>query len=314
MEDPVGDYAVLDSYRVLINGALKRHIESIDELPNEARQALRHASAGGKRVRPTLTLLACESVGGHPQDALGAALAIESVHCASIVVDDVIDENDVRHGQDSIRAEFGTDLGLMVAMVLTTRALRLVMGDRELIERFIAAVDELSVGEILDIRAGNVNVRSYLSMTSKKTGALFRLAAEMGGLLGGASPDQRLALRAFGQDLGIAFQIRDDVLDAVGDEDALGKPTGSDLSAGRPSMVSVLLSERLGVTLSELSASAGRTIADVDPEVVRQAVDDAMMACNSYVDQAARALDGIPDSIHRQRMAELLDYAASRWE
>ncbi len=313
MKGPRED-AVLDGRRALINDALRRNIESADELPDVARQALRSATASGKRVRPTITLLACQSVGGHPQNALDAAVAIEFIHCASLIVDDVIDENEVRRGQETIHAKFGTDLAVMVSMVLMTRALRLVVHNDEIIAELVAAVDDLSVGECMDIRAGKVDVGSYISMASKKTAALFRLAAESGALLGGAGSEQRFALRAFGQNLGIAFQIRDDVLDAAGDENTLGKPAGSDLLLGRPSMVSVLLSKKLGVALPELAVALAGPTTDGIPDPVRDAVDDAMTACRAYVDQAASALNAIPDSLPRRHLAGLLHYAVNRWE
>jgi geranylgeranyl diphosphate synthase, type I len=305
---------VLAERRALINDALRRNIETVDELPDVARQALRSATASGKRIRPTITLLACQSVGGQPQNALDTAVAIELIHCASLIVDDVIDESELRRGQATIRARFGTDLAVMVSMVLTTRALRLVVHNDQIIASLVEAVDDLSVGECMDIRAGKVDLDRYISMTSKKTGALFRVAAESGALLGGADSEQRSALRAFGQNLGIAFQIRDDVLDATGDEDTLGKPVGSDLLLGRPSMVSVLLSEKLDVALPELAAALAKPTTDGASDSVRDAVDDAMRACRAYVDRAASALDAIPDSAPRRHLAGLLHYAVDRWE
>jgi geranylgeranyl diphosphate synthase, type I len=305
---------VLDAQRAVIDDALRRNIDSADELPDVGRQAIRFATARGKRVRPAVTLLACQTVGGAPEDALDAAIAVELIHCASLVVDDVIDETQVRRGQPTIRARFGTDLAIMVSMVLTTRALRLVVRNNEIIALLIEALDDLSVGQIMDIRAGQVDVSSYISMTGKKTGALFRLAAESGAFLGGAGTNQRSALRAFGQNLGNAFQIRDDVLDATGDEDVLGKPVGHDMVLGRPSMVSLLLTERLGVALPELARALARQESNGRPDAVEEAVNTAMIACRAYIDEAASALSVMPDSEPRRHLAKLLEYVVDRVE
>jgi geranylgeranyl diphosphate synthase, type I len=313
--------AALDGHRALIDDALSRSLASTTDLPEVARQALRAATAGGKRIRPTITLLACELVGGDIDAALDAAVAIEFIHCASLTVDDVIDEDDIRHGQETLHVRFGTDLAVMVAMVLVTRALRLVMHHDEIIAEAIAAVDDLSIGECMDIRSGNVDALSYVSMAGKKTGALFRLAAESGAILGGADPEQRCALRTFGHNLGIAFQIRDDVLNAAGDEEALGKPVGTDVRLGRPSMVSVLLSEKLGVALPMLAGAlaalsqppaSSELAADRPAAPVLEAVDDAMRACRGFVEQASDALATLPQSAPRRHLAGLLDYAVNR--
>ena len=302
----------LDGRRALIDDALRRNIESADDVPDIARQALRHATSGGKRIRPTVTLLACESVGGDVRRALDAAVAIEFIHCASLVMDDVIDEDAIRRSHDCIHVEFGTDVAILAGMMLTTRALKLVLHEREIVEECVAAVDDLSIGELMDVRAGNVDVDGYVSMAGMKTGALFRLAAASGALLGGATAAQRAALRAFGHKLGIAFQIRDDVLDARGNDQSVEKASGSDLLLGRPSMVSVVLSQKLGVALPQLAEELDRMTNDGVPDPVPGAIDDAMSASRAYAREAVVALEAIPASAPRRHLAELVEYAVSR--
>jgi geranylgeranyl diphosphate synthase type I len=310
-----GGSAILEEYRSIIDGALRRKLAAARTLPVESRHALKHAlGTGGKRIRQTITLLACQSVGGTVQDALDAAVAIEFLHCASLVLDDVIDEDDLRRGVRAVHSEFGTDLAIMVATLLTTRALRLVMHEADLIRTLISALDELSVGEILDIRSGKADVTSYLSVAEKKTGALFRLAAEMGGHMGSATPAHRKALGAFGQNFGIAFQLQDDVLDALGDQNLSGDifASRSNICTGRASIVSVLLTEKLGITLQQLPGrvtAEGLAFAD---ELINEAVREAQRWSASYVSKAENALKALPQSAPRQQLQSVLDFAATR--
>lgn len=305
----------LERYKNQINRALAEHVQSVDKLPDEVRMALQYTIAvGGKRIRPTIALLACESVGGSARDALHVAVAAELLHTATLIYDDIIDGDKLRRGQPAVHVKFGQDLAIVVAGMLTTRALYTVMEDTRLLRHILSAMDELGVGEVLDIRGEIGDVKGYLLVSEKKTATLFRLAADMGALMGNATPAQQTALGDYAHNLGAAFQLRDDVLNAVGDQKQLGKPVGSDLRKGRPSIVSILVCEHLDVPLQKLAGRAGNEFpgARTMRRLVSRAAEQAMVLCNSYVGQAANALQMLPDSVHRENMHHLLRSVATR--
>jgi len=201
---------------------------------------VRHASlSGGKRVRPLVTLLACEAAGGEIDDALDFAVGIELVHNASLVVDDIIDESELRRGGASVWTEYGHGPALIASDGLLGEAFGLFSADPDAMAAVADAMVELGEGEATELVASPSDEREYIALARRKTGALFRAAAELGAIAAGAEP---YAVESFGEyagRVGVAFQIRDDVLDATGDAEALGKPAGRDADLDRPSIVRV---------------------------------------------------------------------------
>jgi len=194
--------------------------------------------AGGKRVRPTLTMLVCEAAGGDPEDALDFGVGIELVHNASLVVDDIIDRSALRRGEASAWAAYGYGPAIVASDGLLGEAFAL-FDDPRAMSAVADAMVELGEGEATELVDRPETEEEYMTLARRKTGALFRAAAELGAIA--ADADQR-TVETFGEyaeRVGVAFQIRDDVLDATGDEAALGKPAGQDESLERPSVVRV---------------------------------------------------------------------------
>jgi len=211
-------------------------------------EPMRHVvDAGGKRIRPTLCLLACEAMGAPPERALPTAVGIEFLHTFTLVHDDIMDKDLLRRNRPTVGALWGDEVAITVGDGLfalafkafarnaevpgvdATRALRVV---REAAE---ASLD-LAQGQALDIlyaKRGDVSVEEYLEMIRLKTGVLLDFSLRAGAVLGGGSEADVRTVSRFGAPLGIAFQIRDDVLGLIGDERALGKPVGSDIKAGK---------------------------------------------------------------------------------
>jgi geranylgeranyl diphosphate synthase type I len=228
---------------------LDRRVELIEERavsvldaiePAPLAEQVRHVVlSGGKRVRPMITLLACEAVGGQVEDALDFAVGIELVHSASLVVDDVIDDSDTRRGTDSAWAAFGYGPALIASDGLLGEAFSLLLADERATEIVAGAMVELGEGEAIELAAVPESGEEYLGLARRKTGALFRAAAQLGAVAAGAEDGTIEAVGEYAEAVGVAFQIRDDVLDATADADALGKPAGRDAAMDRPSIVQV---------------------------------------------------------------------------
>jgi len=196
---------------------------------------------GGKRIRPQLTVLTWRLAGrgrAGGEEALRLALAFEYLHVASLVHDDVIDHSELRRGQPTAQAAWGLAPAILTGDYLHSRALTLagqVVG-REGVELLGRAITAMVEAEFLQARlatAGSSTPAEYFQVTAGKTGALLGSACEAGVLLAGGGPQERAAGRAYGENLGLAFQIVDDLLDYLGDPAKTGKVVGNDLVEGK---------------------------------------------------------------------------------
>ena len=267
----------LERRRALVEDQLAEVLERVE--PTALSERVEHvALSGGKRVRPTVTILACETVGGAPEDAVDFAAGIELIHNASLVIDDIIDESRVRRGTESAWAAFGHGPAVIASDGLIGEAFALFSPSSMAMERVADAMVDLGEGEATELVAQPQNEREYMGLARRKTGSLFRAAAELGGIAAGADTGTVDALGRYAERVGIAFQIRDDVLDATADPDDLGKPTGQDAAMERPSLVRV---------------------ADLDPTEsnarARERADDALDALGEVDVQDPTARDYLAD-------------------
>ncbi|MFD1647056.1 polyprenyl synthetase family protein [Haloarchaeobius litoreus] len=224
--------------RELVDDRLVEVLDAVEQ--PELADELRHVSlSGGKRVRPTVTVLACETAGGYPEDAVDFGVGIELVHNASLVVDDIIDQSEVRRGTTAAWTEYGYGPAIIASDGLLGEAFALFSSDPQAMQIVSEAMVELGEGEATELAAQPTNEREYMELARRKTGALFRAAAELGAVAADADAYTVEALGEYAERVGVAFQIRDDVLDATADADDLGKPTGQDAEMDRPSVVQV---------------------------------------------------------------------------
>ncbi len=275
----------LEARRALVEDRLATVVAGLE--PPELRSRVEHAAlSGGKRVRPTVTILACEALGGEPEDAVDFAAGVELVHTASLVIDDIIDESEVRRGAESAWAAFGHGGAVVASDGLIGEAFRLFSPSPRAMERVADAMVDLGEGEATELVAEPADEAAYMELARQKTGALFRAAAELGAIAAGADDATVDALGQYAERVGIAFQIRDDVLDAVADPAELGKPTGQDAAMERPSLVRV---------------------AELSPEA-------ADARAREQADLALSALDGarIRDPTARDYLADLAEFVVTR--
>jgi len=234
-------------------------------------EAVRYSlEAGGKRVRPVLCMLACESVGGSPAQALPGALALEYVHTYSLIHDDLpaMDDDDLRRGRPTSHKVFGEGHAILAGDALLTEAFGvLATADLDPTRRAeaLALLAEgagwrgMAGGQALDLEGETLTTYDldHLRLIHRlKTGALLRASLEIGGVLGGAHPVEQSALRAFGEAIGLAFQIQDDILDATASEADLGKRAGKDAGRGKITYPSLLGLEGARKALDEATENA----------------------------------------------------------
>ena len=228
----------LNRHRDRIEQRLAAVIGAVE--PPELREQLEHVIfSGGKRVRPSVTLLVCEALGGDIEQAIDFAVGIELVHSASLVIDDIIDEAELRRGSDSAWTAYGHPGAIIASNGLLGEALALYTHNPQAMQAVTEAMTELGEGEATELADRPDTEAAYMELARRKTGALFRASAELGAIAANADPYTVEAFGQYAERVGIAFQIRDDVLDSIADPETLGKPTQHDAAKDRPSLVEV---------------------------------------------------------------------------
>jgi farnesyl diphosphate synthase len=255
---------------------LARSSGSRNGVPERLAQAMRHAVlSGGKRIRPFLLIESARLTGADVEAALPAAVALELVHCYSLVHDDLpaMDNDELRRGQPTVWKAFDDWTAILAGDALLTLAFEQLAELRSHFdpETVLVVVGELSRaagaagmvgGQTLDLEADKLGRPTHPSpdhiarLQAMKTGALFRFACLAGGVLGGAMDEEKVALGRFGEKLGAVFQLADDLLDVEGEPDTVGKATGKDAAAGKATMVGLLGLDRARGHLVDLERSA----------------------------------------------------------
>jgi len=220
--------------------------------PEVLAKASRHLlEAGGKRLRPCLVLASCEAVGGRAKDAIEAAAALELLHNFTLIHDDIMDRDEFRRNVKTVHVLWGEPIAIIagdalfakVFEALAANAERLKLPAERVVELFNTisrASFEICQGQALDMlfeRRRNITEAEYLRMIGSKTGALLEASTRIGALLGNGGPEQVKALAEYGRLVGMAFQIRDDLLGIVGEREKFGKPIGSDVREGKRTIV-----------------------------------------------------------------------------
>lgn len=249
-------------------------------------EPMRHVvAAGGKRIRPLLCLLAHEAAGGRCRDALPTAVGIELLHTFTLVHDDIMDKALVRRSRPTVGALWGDDVAITVGDALFALALDAFTSNADVPgippERVLRVLRhaskvclDLAQGQTLDLlyaKRDDVTVAEYLGMIRLKTGVLLEFSLASGAILGGTDEAGVRALSRFGEPLGVAFQIRDDVLDLTGDAKRLGKPVGSDIRAGKRTLMVAHAFER-SPRARELAAILEAPAAKKSDEDVAEAI------------------------------------------
>ena len=251
--------------------------------------------SGGKRIRPVLTLETCRMCGGNVNDALPFACAVEMIHTYSLIHDDLpcMDDDDLRRGRPTNHKMYGEATAVLAGDGLLTAAFECGMENAErrgldpaitldamLCLARAAGADGMVGGQVLDMAGEGrcLTQADVEELQRMKTGALIRAAAEMGCIVAGGSEDDRKAVRRYAQKLGLAFQIRDDMLDVTGDEATLGKPIGSDARDEKTTFVSLKGLEACGRMVEELTVEAREALEHFENPGFLMQLAEAMVA------------------------------------
>jgi octaprenyl-diphosphate synthase len=282
--------------------------------------------SGGKRVRPAVLLLSARMCGYTGDKAVLNASVVEFIHTATLVHDDIIDEAETRRGRLAAHSRWGNDVTVLLGDYLYIRsmAMALTQDTLEVVRLLCDVTLRMIEGELYQLtKTGDAAIteEEHFEIIRRKTAFLFSGCAEIGGLLGRCTEEQRVALREYGFNLGIAFQIVDDVLDYTADERALGKPIGGDLREGKVTLPIILLLQKTGPEVAEL---VQRVVADrtVTPEAWRTikdllarhgAVEGAFERAVTYARRAKQHLSGaFPPSTERDGLMALTEYVLGR--
>ena len=269
--------------------------------------------SSGKRIRPALVLLAAHASGEATPQHFDFAVVVELIHLATLVHDDIMDGASKRRGKPTAFAKWGAEISVLLGDCLFCHALKISSGfEDRTVSRIIAeASNEVCSGEILqtqrrfDLKLG---IPEYIRIISMKTGALFRISTELSAVMNRCRPDEVLAMRNYGEALGIAYQIYDDCLDLVGTEGSTGKTVGTDLAKGKLTLplLHVLAQandaerERLhSIILHGTEESRVELLAQV---VERGGLKNAVRRIQGYLDQANASLQVLPKSGYRDTL------------
>ena len=294
--------------------------------------------SGGKRVRPALTLLAAEFREHERQLSLIMAAAVELLHLATLIHDDTVDNAGLRRGKPTINKLYGNHVAVLLGDYLFATSATFVCdtGVIRVIRRFSETIMELASGQLIEFFTTfdpSKARRLYDERIYRKTASLFCTSAESGAILSGAPEHEVQALRHYGYNVGMAFQIVDDLLDVQGDTAEVGKPVGNDLLQGVLTLPSIMLMERypddhpIDALFAEIrnggpdsGSSPGSRSSDVD-RLLNKSLDmitdsgiipDCFAIIREYCTAAATALDDFPDCPPRRSLLEMVDYIRER--
>jgi octaprenyl-diphosphate synthase len=311
-----------DDMRAVDALILERMASEVALIPELAEYLI---SAGGKRVRPMITVAAARMIGHRSQDELLLAAAVEFIHTATLLHDDVVDQSDLRRGRKPANLVWGNAPSVLVGDFLFARAFMLMVdaGSMDALNVLSRAASTIAAGEVHQLEAVgkiDVAVSDYMDIIDAKTAALFAAAAQVSPIIAGRSKDEEEALRTYGRELGLAFQLVDDALDYGGLDATLGKKTGDDFREGKVTLPIAIALEAAGpeerafwerVIVKENQAEGDFAQA---LELMRRhgALAATVEAARTHAANARKALSGFPENEWREALENLADFVVER--
>lgn len=279
-------------------------------------------ASGGKRIRPAITLLASQFYPHQPENPIIMAAAVELLHVATLIHDDTVDNSDLRRGKATVSNLWGQHVAVLFGDYVFATSATFVCdtGNIRVIRRFSETIMDLASGELIEYFSAfdaEEARKLYDERIYRKTASLFCTSAETGAILGGAPEPQIQALRTFAYNIGMAFQIMDDLLDIQGDAAEMGKPVGNDLLQGILTLPTIKLMEKYPDDnpidkLFKDRAQDGRLQQALDMINDSTIIDDCYSVIQQYCDEASRALDVLPDCAARRSLLDICCYTRQR--
>ncbi len=317
-------FGLIKDEMALVEEEFGRQASSNIQVINYLGEYLR--ASGGKRVRPALLLLANRAVGGDAgsHSAVKLATVMEMLHTATLVHDDIIDNADTRRNRPSVNAKFGNQAAVLMGDWLYMSAFETALEERrlEILDILTTLTRMMTEGELIQLTvlgSAQITEEEYFDILRRKTAFLFSACCEIGALLGGSGDEQREGLRDYGMNLGIAFQLADDVLDFTADEGKLGKKAGADLLEGKLTLPLITLLKRdpsmmtivEGVMRDGDIGTEGRTrIQERMKEL--ETIEETKETAGRYAAAARKNLEVLPRSEYRTALEEIPGYMIER--
>ena len=273
-------------------------------------------AAGGKRLRPALLLLTCGALGYRGAQRFNLAAVVEFIHTATLLHDDVVDDSALRRGHATANETFGNPASVLVGDFLYSRAFQMMVDaqNMRIMQVLADATNVIAEGEVLQLmnmHNAELDEAGYLQVIRSKTAKLFEASARVGAILANSTPEMEEACAEYGQALGTAFQVIDDVLDYTGDAEVMGKNLGDDLREGKTTLPLIAAMQRGNTSQKEIIKTAIET-GDVSMlnqlvEIVRTtgAIQVARLAATQEAERAIRAAQRLPSGSHTTYLLQL---------
>ncbi len=307
----------------LVDREFARQIQSQVELIPKIGRYIQ--TSGGKRLRPAVLLMAARLAGYQGDRAVTYAAVVEFIHTATLVHDDIIDDSDLRRGRLAVHSRWGNDITVLLGdyLYIKSMALALVHDRLDLVRLLCDVTLRMIEGELYQLTKNGdaaITEEEHLEIIRRKTAYLIGGCAQIGGELGTITPEQSAALRDYGFNLGVAFQLVDDLLDLTGDATALGKPIGADLREGKMTLPLIHLlaggDQSADAIVREIIATRDATPGQWQTLLgrleERRSIDYAYRRAVEYAERAKKPLYAFPPSAERDALLALPDYVLSR--
>lgn len=279
--------------------------------------------AGGKRLRPLMVLLAARALDYRGKEHLDLAAIIEFIHSATLLHDDVVDTSSLRRGRPTANAEWGNAPSVLVGDFLYSRSFQMMVaiGNMDVMSILSDTTNVIAEGEVqqlINAKDPDLTEEGYIEVIHKKTAVLFAAACEVGAVIAGADQTTRQALKEYGLQVGIAFQLVDDALDYKGDAETLGKNVGDDLAEGKPTLPLIYAMRQAPeadrqIIRDAISAGDASKLQQVVAIVeATGAMDYTLKAAERAVAQALEALKSVPESRYCTAMADIAHFSLGR--
>ena len=281
-------------------------------------------AAGGKRIRPMLTLASARLCGYNGERHKGLAASVEFIHTATLLHDDVVDESDMRRGKATANAAFGNAASVLVGDFIYTRSFQMMttLGSLKILELMSEAVNVIAEGEVQQLMNCNnpdTTEESYMQVIYSKTARLFEAATQIGAILTESSPEIETAMQNYGKYLGTAFQLIDDVMDYTADGKEMGKNVGDDLAEGKPTLPLLYAMhngspEQASMIREAIEKANGMERLDDIMAVMKETGSLEYTTNKAYeeADKAITELAVLPDSEYKQALITLAHLAVKR--
>lgn len=321
--NPQDFYKLIEEDLVEVERELVRETSSNVRIIEEIGRYIQRS--GGKRIRPALLLLSARVFGTHGPNCHQLAAVMELVHAATLLHDDIIDDAEVRRGRPSVNARWGNEITVLMGdwLYMTSFTMALAQREYRILDILADVTRRMVEGELIQLGLnGNLEIteEQHLDVSMRKTAFLFSACTEIGGILGAADPEQQERLRLYGQNVGMAFQLVDDVLDLTSTETQLGKPVGSDLREGKLTLPLIYLvrdgrpehRQLVATVLLENGFASVRreTILDLLREY--HSVERVLEKARSYASCAKESISALPPSQARAALSMIPDFIVER--